>query len=44
MALYLVTAKPRKATMPNLRKELDSGSISRLKPFGQEPTIALTMH
>lgn len=36
MALYLVKAKPRKALLPNLREELDSGSISKLVPFGQE--------
>ncbi|WP_148681546.1 hypothetical protein [Candidatus Nitrososphaera gargensis] len=36
MALYLVRAKPRKDLMKSLRQELDSGSISRLKPFGEE--------
>jgi hypothetical protein len=36
MALYIVRAKPRKDKMNNLRKELDSGSISNLRPFGEE--------
>ncbi len=36
MALYIVKAKPRKDLMDNLRKELDSGSISNLRPFGEE--------
>jgi hypothetical protein len=36
MALYLVKAKPRKDLMKNLRQELNSGQISKLKPFGEE--------
>jgi len=36
MALYIVKARPKKALMKNLRQELDSGSISRLRPFGEE--------
>lgn len=36
MALYLVKAKPRKELMKNLRRELDSGNISKLVPFGEE--------
>jgi hypothetical protein len=35
MALYLVRAIPRKELMENLQKELDSGRISRLRPFGE---------
>jgi hypothetical protein len=34
MALYIVRAKP-KNDLSDLRKELDSGEISRLKPFGK---------
>lgn len=34
MALYLVKAKP-KNDLSGLRKELNSGEISRLKPFGK---------
>jgi len=36
MALYIVKAKPRKDKMESLRKELDSGRISKLEPFGEE--------
>jgi hypothetical protein len=36
MALYLVKAKPRKDLMKSLREVLDSGKISKLKPFGEE--------
>ena len=36
MALYLVKAKPRKDLLADLRQELDSGNISKLKPFGEE--------
>jgi hypothetical protein len=36
MALYLVKAKPKNELMESLRQELDSGKISRLKPFGEE--------
>lgn len=34
MALYLVRARP-KNDLSGLRKELDSGEISRLRPFGK---------
>jgi hypothetical protein len=34
MALYLVRARP-KNDLSRLRKELNSGEISRLKPFGK---------
>ena len=34
MALYLVKARP-KNDLSGLRKELNSGEISRLKPFGK---------
>ena len=36
MALYIVKAKPRKDLMKSLREELDSGQISKLRPFGEE--------
>jgi hypothetical protein len=36
MVFYLVKAKPRKVRMKNLRQELDSGNIAKLKPFGEE--------
>ena len=34
MTLYLVRAKPKKE-LTDLRKEMDSGKISKLRPFGQ---------
>jgi hypothetical protein len=34
MTLYLVRAKPKKE-ITDLRKEMDSGKISKLRPFGQ---------
>src|SRR6187200_3174167 len=34
MALYLVRAKPKKE-LADLRKEMDSGKISKLRPFGE---------
>jgi hypothetical protein len=34
MALYIVRARP-KTDLSGLRKELNSGEISRLKPFGK---------
>ncbi len=34
MTLYLVRAKP-KNDLSELRKELDSGKISKLRPFGE---------
>jgi hypothetical protein len=36
MALYVVRAKPIRERLGNLRKELDSGDVSRLEPFGRE--------
>ncbi len=34
MALYLVKAKPKKDRLDNLHKELSSGIISKMRPFG----------
>jgi hypothetical protein len=34
MALYMVKAKPRKELLENLQKELISGKISKMRPFG----------
>jgi hypothetical protein len=34
MALYLVRAKPKKE-LSDLRKEMDSGKILKLRPFGE---------
>ena len=36
MALYVVKAKPKGDSMSDLRKELNSGRISKLRPFGEE--------
>jgi hypothetical protein len=36
MAIYLVRAKPKRKILETLRKELDSGRISKLEPFGEE--------
>ena len=35
MTLYLVKARPRKDRLNNLHKELSSGIISKMRPFGQ---------
>jgi hypothetical protein len=35
MTFYLVRAKPRKELLENLHKELISGKISKMRPFGQ---------
>ena len=35
MAFYLVTAKPIRLKMNDLRKWLDSGEIRAMRPFGQ---------
>jgi hypothetical protein len=35
MAFYLVRAKPRKELLKSLHKELSSGKISRMRPFGK---------
>ena len=34
MAFYLVRAKPRKELLENLQEELNSGKISKMRPFG----------
>jgi hypothetical protein len=34
MAFYLVRARPRKEILENLQQELNSGKISRVRPFG----------
>ena len=35
MAFYLVRAKPKKEYLESLKEELNSGKISRMRPFGQ---------
>jgi hypothetical protein len=35
MAFYLVRAKPKKEHLESLKGELNSGKISRMRPFGQ---------
>ncbi len=35
MTFYLVRAKPKKPLLENLREELNSGRISKMRPFGQ---------
>jgi hypothetical protein len=34
MAIWLVKARPRKEKLAELRKRLDSGEISSMRPFG----------
>jgi len=34
MALYMVKARPRKELLDNLQKDLSSGKISKMRPFG----------
>jgi hypothetical protein len=36
MALYIVRAKLKEKLMAGLRKEINSGNISKLRPFGEE--------
>ena len=36
MTLYIVKAKPIRDRLTKLRKELDSGDVSKLQPFGEE--------
>ena len=36
MTLYVVKARPIRERIANLRKEMDSGDVSRLEPFGEE--------
>lgn len=35
MTFYLVRAKPKKPLLENLREELNSSRISKMRPFGQ---------
>ena len=35
MIFYLVRAKPKKEHLETLKEELNSGKISRMRPFGQ---------
>jgi hypothetical protein len=35
MTFYLVRAKPKKERLETLKDELNSGEISRMRPFGQ---------
>ncbi|MDQ3888886.1 MAG: hypothetical protein M3251_06395 [Thermoproteota archaeon] len=35
MTFYLIRAKPKKQLLENLREELNSGKISKMRPFGQ---------
>lgn len=41
MAFYLVTARPIRSKMNELRKWLDSGDIRAMKPFGQALQMGL---
>ncbi|HSG44098.1 MAG TPA: hypothetical protein VLA72_13160 [Anaerolineales bacterium] len=41
MAYYLVTAKPIRSKMNDLRKWLDSGEIRAMRPFGKNLQIGL---
>jgi hypothetical protein len=34
MALYIVKARPKKEILKNLQKDLNSGKISKMRPFG----------
>jgi hypothetical protein len=34
MALYMVKARPRKDLLEDLQKDLSSGNISKMRPFG----------
>src|SRR5215213_6961723 len=36
MTLYVVKAKPKGELMADLKKELNSGKISKIRPFGEE--------
>jgi hypothetical protein len=36
MALYIVRAKPKEELMAGLRDKINSGKISKLRPFGEE--------
>jgi len=41
MAFYLVTAKPIRSKMNDLRQRLDSGEIRAMKPFGRALQMGL---
>jgi len=41
MALYLVKARPKKERLDNLHKELSSGIISKIRPFGESLQYSL---
>ena len=41
MAFYLVTAKPIRSKLNDLRKWLDSGEVRAMKPFGQALQMGL---
>jgi hypothetical protein len=43
MAFYLVKAKPRKELLESLHGELNSGKISKMRPFGSLFNTALKM-
>jgi hypothetical protein len=36
MTIYLVKAEPKKGLMADLKQEMISGKISRLRPFGED--------
>jgi hypothetical protein len=36
MTMYVVKAKPKGELMADLKKELNSGKISKIRPFGEE--------
>jgi hypothetical protein len=36
MTLYVVRAKPKGELMADLKKEINSGKISKIRPFGDE--------
>ena len=35
MALYMVKARPKKELLEDLQKDLSSGKISKMRPFGR---------
>ena len=41
MAFYLVKAKPRKERLETLHGELNSGKISKMRPFGKSLQFSL---
>lgn len=41
MAYFLVRARPMKELLPNLLRELETGQISELKPFGESLQYSL---